>query len=53
LLTEIFTYILPDTQKKREAKKADKAAKKATHKAAGPSEVAQDQDDGPDVSAGK
>lgn len=44
-----------DTQKKREAKKAEKAAKKATHKAAAADggDTAQDQDDGPDVSAGK
>jgi hypothetical protein len=42
-----------DTQKKREAKKAEKAAKKATHKAADGGDAAQEHDDGPDISAGK
>ena len=44
----------PDTQKKRDAKKAEKAAKKATHKAADGGDAAQEQgDDGPDFSEGK
>ena len=48
-------FCASDTQKKREAKKAEKAAKKATHKAAAADggDMAQDQDDGPDISVGK
>jgi hypothetical protein len=42
-----------DTQKKREAKKAEKAAKKATHKEVNSAGAAQEQEDGPDISLGK
>ena len=45
--------VCPDTQKKREAKKAEKVAKKTAHKAADGGEASQNQDEGPDISAGK